>query len=280
MSDATAGALLTVFGLALILALGGTVWWIRSTRVALDPQTNCPTEGPRAVHVVIFDRSDPVSPQQRQRIRQVIDKLKSEAPFGYRFDIYTFEGDAKNVLEPIRVVCSPGPPWKANWLIENPGIVLRNYEERFASVLDQAIDPLLKASVQPISPIIESLHAAAISSFGPLKESSLGRLREPSEAAPRQSRKVPLRVTLFSDMIQNTAFYSQIRSDWDFDKLSKLPEWSSVQPDFNGADVEIFYLLRAQRGPGGRLVQSRSHQAFWEVLIAASNGRVKGFEAF
>jgi hypothetical protein len=279
MADATAGALLTVVGLALILALGGAVWWVRSTRVALDPQTNCPADGPRAVHVVIFDRSDPVSPQQRQRIRQVMDKLKSEAPFGYRFDIYTFEGDAKNVLEPIRVVCSPGPPWKANWLIENPERVLRNYEERFASVLDQAIDPLLKSSVQPSSPIIESLRSAAISSFGPLKE-SFDPLRKPSEAAPRQSRKVPLRVTLFSDMIQNTAFYSQIRLDWDFDKLSKHPEWPSLRPDFNGADVEIFYLLRPQKGPGGRPVQSRGHQAFWEALVAASNGRPMGFEAF
>src|SRR5262245_29274311 len=167
ISDTTAGAVLTVVGLALMLALGGAVWWIRNTRVALDPQTNCPVDGPRAVHVVIFDRSDPVSPQQRQRIRLVMDQLKSEAPFGYRFDIYTVEGDAKNVLEPIRVVCSPGPPWKANWLIENPEHVLRIYEERFASVLDQAIDPLLEASVQPSSPIIESLRAAAISSFGP-----------------------------------------------------------------------------------------------------------------
>jgi hypothetical protein len=229
---------------------------------------------------VIFDRSDPISPQQRQRIRLAIDKLKSEAPFGYRFDIYTFEGDAKNVLQPIRVVCSPGPPWKANWLIENPEHVLRNYEERFASVLDQAIDPLLGASVQPSSPIIESLRAAAISSFGPFKESSFGPLREPSQAAPRQSRKVPLRITLVSDMIQNTGFYSQIRSDWDFDKLSKHPEWPSLRSDFNGADVEIFYLLRPQKGPGGRNVQSRSHQAFWEALIAASNGRAIGFEAF
>jgi hypothetical protein len=151
----------------------------------------------------------------------------------------------------------PRPPWKANWLIENPANVLRNYEDRFASVLDQAIDPLLKASVQPISPIIESLHAAAISSFEPFKESSFGPLREPSQAAPRQSREVPLRVTLFSDMIQNAAFYSQIRSEWDFDKLSKLPEWSSVQPDFNGADVEIFYLLRE---PAREHLNAWSHQ--------------------
>src|SRR5262245_49241015 len=118
--DAWAGALLTILGLVLIIALAAGYWWLKRSKIPLDEQTNCPTGGPRAVHVVIFDRSDPISGQQAQRIRQVMHQLKIAASFGYRFDIYTFEGDAKNVLQPVLVLCSPGSPEEANELVQNP----------------------------------------------------------------------------------------------------------------------------------------------------------------
>jgi len=261
LPDAWAGALLTALGLVLIGALGGGYWWLKSTKVRIDAETNCPLAGPRAVHVVIFDRSDPVSPQQAQRIRQVMHELKAAARFGQRFDIYTFEGDSKNVLHPVLVVCSPGPPEEANQLIENPALVRRNYEKRFASVLDQTVEALLQETTRPTSPIIESIRAAAITSFGPV------------------GGNVPLRVTLFSDMVQHTAMYSQFRSEADFAQLSKSQVWPSLRPDLKGAEVQVYYVLRPEpKGPGGRSIQSRGHQSFWEQLIAAGNGRVTKIE--
>jgi hypothetical protein len=106
MPDALVGTFLTMLGLVLIGGLAAGAWWI-ATRPKSDPVTNCPPSGPRAVYLVIFDQSDPVSPQQAQRIRQKMQRLKADAQVGDRFDIYSFEGDTKNVLKPRLEMCRP-----------------------------------------------------------------------------------------------------------------------------------------------------------------------------
>ena len=221
--------------------------------------TNCPKDGPQAVHVVIFDRSDPISGQQAQRIRQIMQQLKNSASRGHRFDIYTFEGDSKNELLPILQVCSPGRPEEAKELIENAEFIRRDFEEKFAKTLDATVDLLLKEEKRPSSPIIESLKAATITSFGSLSRSG----------------EIPLRVTLFSDMIQNSRLYSQFKSESDFNKLSKNRIWPTLRPDLKGAEVEIYYLLRPEpKGPDGRPIQRHRHVEFWKHLIEAGNGRI------
>src|SRR3954453_19583763 len=89
--DKWIGLSLGLIGLILIGILGGGAWWLRKTKEPLGAD-NCPLSGPRAVHVIMIDRSDPISGQQAQRIRQRVQQLKNDAPFGARFDVYTFEG--------------------------------------------------------------------------------------------------------------------------------------------------------------------------------------------
>jgi hypothetical protein len=141
-ADRSLGITLILVGFVLIALLGGGAWWIKRSTPAIDGETNCPMTGPQAVHVLMFDRSDPISGQQAQRIKFTVNELKRTATFGYRFDLYTFEGDAKNVLLPILRICSPGKPEDANELIQNPEFVRRRYEERFSSVLDRTINDL------------------------------------------------------------------------------------------------------------------------------------------
>jgi len=259
--DAVAGILLTVLGLVLIAALGGAAWWIKGIETS-DPQTNCPPSGPKAVHLVIFDQSDPVSPQQAQRIRQVMQQLKMAAQVGDRFDIYSFEGDTRNVLEPRLVMCRP--PEKANEWIENVEKARRRYED-FGRKLDAIVDELLKASTRPTSPIIESLRAASITSFGPLSE----------------SKEIAFRVTLFSDMIQHSELCSHYRNDPDFGQLARSAAWPSSRPDLKSAETEVFYLLRPDaKRAGGRAIQTRGHQNFWEQLLPAAGAQLRKIQAF
>ena len=81
MPDAVVGTLLTVIGLVLIGALAGGAWWI-THRPKPDALTNCPPTGSRVVNLVIFDQSDPVSPQQAQRIRYAMQQLRTAAEVG------------------------------------------------------------------------------------------------------------------------------------------------------------------------------------------------------
>src|SRR5690348_7082010 len=91
-ADKAVGAVLAIIGVLLIATLGGAAWWLRKTKEPLDAN-NCPRSGPKAIHVIMIDRSDPISEQQAQRVRQDVEDLKRNAAFGTRFDLYTFEGD-------------------------------------------------------------------------------------------------------------------------------------------------------------------------------------------
>jgi len=254
--DKTLGIALAIAGVMLIAALAGGAWWLRKVKEPLDAD-NCPRSGAKAVHVIMIDRSDPITGQQAQAVRQRVEKLKNEAVFGTRFDVYTFEGDAKNEMRPFVRVCAPGRPEDANELIENPELVRRRYEERFSNILDKSVAELLQVSTLPNSPIIESLRAAAITSFGPLA-----------------AGKIPFHVTLVSDMVQNTALASHFRTEPNFAQLAKTPAWTALQPDLKGADVDILYLIRPTAKRAGAAIQNRGHELFWEQLIAASDGRL------
>jgi hypothetical protein len=259
-SDWGVGMVLAGVGVVLIAALAYAAWYFKTTRVLLDAQ-NCPVAGPRAIHMIIFDRSDPITRQQAQRIEQLMQRYKGEALFGYRFDLYTFEGDTKNVLEPILRICSPLRFEDANEIIQNPERIKQAYDRDFSAVLDRTIRELLVESTRDNSPIVESLKAAAITSFGPVDKG-----------------RIPLRVTLVSDMVQHTALYSHFKSEADFSALARNSAWATLRPDLKGASVDILYLLRPTAKRGGAAIQSRGHQAFWEQLIAGSNGRLLSVE--
>ena len=113
-------------------------------------------------------------------------------------------------------------------------MIRRTYNERFSKVLDNTINSLLDVTTRPNSPIIESLRAAAITSFGPVTE------------------KIPLRMTLISDMVQNTAAVSQYHGAPDFQTLAHTMTWATLRPDLHDADVTILYLLRPSGAAQGR----------------------------
>lgn len=259
--DYAKGIILGTVGVCLLAGLAGAAYWLQRSRLAIDPKTLCAQTGPAGINVIIFDRSDPVTPQQAQYIRQALQRTKQEAEVGTRFDIFTFDGDAKNVLLPLLSVCVPKKVEDANELTENPARIRRRYEEQFSRVLDETIDSLLKDHTRPNSPIIESLRAATQTSFGTLEGGA-----------------IPLRLTLISDMVQHTGAVSHLRAEPSFAKLSRQPDWASLRPQLKGAETTILYVQRAEARRAGARVQNSGHQMFWRELIAASGGRITLFE--
>lgn len=253
--DKIVGIALAAVGVVILGMLGAGAYWLKKTKPVLDPQTGCPMQGPIVIHAILFDQTDPISPQQGQQVKQRIERYKSEASFGYRFDLYTFTGDTKNVLKPVLQLCSPGRPEEANELIANPQLEKKRYEERFAAVLDRTVVELLREQRRDTSPLIESLKAAAVSSFGPV-----------------QPHDVRLRMTVVSDLIQHSANYSHFKSPSDFSQLSRTITWSTIAPQLKGAELDVLYILRPEAKRSGKPIQDRGHQLFWEQLIEAANG--------
>jgi hypothetical protein len=260
-SDKRLGILLTVVGVLLMVTLASAAFYVRKLHVELDPETNCPVSGPSAVHVVLIDRSDPISAQQAQRIRQWTHRLKVNATAGQRFDLYTFEGNTESELAPVLSLCATQRD--ANPFYENEKKIRKQYEAEFVTVLDKTVADLLQTGTRPNSPIIESLRAAAQTSFGLLS-----------------NRETPLKVTLISDLVQHSSLVSHFRLNPDFQQLSHNANWPRLRPELRGADVEILYVLRPTAPRNGVAIQNRGHQEFWTNLIAASGGRITEFTPF
>jgi hypothetical protein len=85
---------------------------------------------------------------------------------------------------------------------------------------------------------------------------------------------------LISDLVQHSPALSHLRTNPDFDQLSRNSNWASLRPDLRGAEVEILYVLRPSAVRNSSAVQTRGHQEFWNQLVAASGGRVTEFTPF
>jgi len=247
------GAILLIAGTAMLAAIGFGYWWVRENQMVVDKGTNCPVSGPRSIHMFIVDRSDPVSGQQAQRIGQVISDYRDSAEKGERFDFYVFEGNAQDALQPILSVCSPGR--EVNPLIENERRAKRDYEERFSMVVDRIAAELVVPTTLKNSPLLESLRAAVQTSFGPFAGGG-----------------VPFRLTLVSDMIQNSDAVSHYKRAPDFGELAASQVWAQLRPNLKGAEVDILYVLRPAAMRGDKQIQNRGHQLFWEQFIVDSGG--------
>lgn len=258
--DKVWGVILVIVGLILIAGLGGAWYWTNK-QPKLDEATGCPATGPTAIHAILIDRSDPISPLQGQQVRQIIDHYVQMAKIGERFDLYVANSDAVNVLTAMAAVCNPGRGDQANELYQNPRMIQRQFEEKFLKVLHQNLDSLLKASSTDSSPILESIRAVAVAAFGGVEAGT-----------------IPLQLTIVSDFVQHSAANSHFRGETNFVELSRKPAWRSLQANLKGAKVRALYLLRADAKRNGVPIQNRGHQDFWESAIKADGGVPLAFD--
>lgn len=244
-----------IVGSVLMIAAGvGANYWVRATRVALDPATMCPMTGPTAVHAFLVDRSDVITPLQAERIQQVFKRAIDGASVGERIDVYVLAADGTQALSPVVSMCRPAST--GNDLYQNSARIHTRYVERFSKPLEAALAPIMAPSTESNSPIMESVKAVCVGSFGPL------------------GRGVPTSLTIASDMIQYSPLLNQYRQR-DFARFVATPGYHEVLADCHGAKVRVLYLMR----PKDARVQDRLHQLFWEKFFDRENAVLASMEA-
>jgi hypothetical protein len=251
------GLLMAAVIVLTVAMLGGaTAAYFLLRKDPVDPVSLCPRAGPAAVHAILIDRSDPISPLQARRVRQVLDAAVLGAAPATRIALYVAESDGTAALTPVLALCNPGRD--ANPIYQNPRLIREKYERDFKTRLDTTINALLAPSTRQTSPIMESLKAVCIDAFG----------AEPAG--------IPLRLTIVSDMLQHSPIASHYR-DRDYEALLRSPRLQAVRADCRGAEVDILYLLRPTRSgqPGA---QSRAHQRFWDHYLQLMNALPRSME--
>jgi len=252
-SASTKTWLLGVSTVLMVVAVLGLLGWGHATHVELNAVTLCPTAGPVAVHAVLLDQSDPITPLQAQRLSQIVDKVIDEAVVGERIDLYVLTRDSAQALTPRLSLCRP--KFEGSMFTENPKRIHDRYVARFRQPVDEALKLLMMPSPSQNSPIMESIKAVCVAAFGSI------------------SHDISARLTVASDMIQ----YSRILDHYkqrDFGIFTKSSAYNEILADCHRAKVDVLYFTR----PRDSLVQDRRHQLFWEKFFDRENASLSRME--
>lgn len=267
-----------ILSTAVILAVGG-LWGyysLREGRPVLDPETLCPRGGPSSRTVLLLDVSDPLGTRQRAALDTLLSDLRnpltSEAemsaaglPGGVRYvepyaQLVAYSLDVEeSELEPFLRICNPGNPEEMT--IEGKLTTSKrrmaarwdNFEER----IQEAFAGETGSEGLPNSPLLEAL------AFIVQREAS-------STALRATGNHTPLRVIIFSDMVQHSQALSHFRELPDWDVFERSPQYATLRSELSAIEVVIYYLQSQQYGR----VQSPEHFIWWREAIVRMNGRL------
>lgn len=244
-------------GGALLAGAGVALFMVNQKAEATDPATWCNRAGPAAVHLILLDASDPLDGVQAETARAKVVSAIRAAPENARVDIYLADRSDGSIGEPIFSKCNPGQPTALDAAISDVEKKQRDYEQGYLAAVDETMAKVLQVEPAKSSPIIESLRSAATRSFS------------------RLAADVPVRITLVSDMVQNSPMLRQSKGIGDFDAFKKSAGWSSSLVDLHHARISIVYVTRANY----RDVQSNGHINWWSQYFDEMNGTLLESEA-
>ncbi len=253
MMSVGAKNLLGVVGIAVLVAAAGSVavWQQLGSRAPVLDGELCRRGEPLAAHTLILvDQTDPLTIEQRRRLRHVIDSEARRLAEHEKLSVLALSAASPYEPEILFARCAPKNVRDVNELTGNPGFARAKWNRDFGAPLDSALDRLMRVPNAPVSPIVEAVKGLTWRhDFG----SDLKRRR----------------LVVFSDMLQNTDGWSQYGRGGlgvDFDKFSASAFAAQKSPELRGATVRIAYLER----PETLHLQGRSHKDFWLRFFRAA----------
>lgn len=238
------GGALIIFAATLA---GGGVYALHTLKERrFDPETLCPLEGVKAVTLIIIDKTDPLTPAEQARIRDLVSEERDSVQRGGRLTVRLLQqrpGASETALDTLADLCNPGN--EANPLFENPKRIAARYEAGFREPIQGALASFESAGPAPVSPIAAAIHAGL-------------------EAVPASAGR-HLKLVLISDLMEHTAEASAYAGTLSEAALRKaMPE--STRMRLNGAEIRIVLLARPRHAQR----QDASVEIWRRFLRAAS----------
>ena len=218
----------------------------------LDDVTLCPAN-PTSVTVLLIDVTDPMNLPQRQDFMNQLDKLSSSIPRYGQLVVTKIDPVSNRLLIPIITRCNPGSAKDETEVSGNPQLVEKLHREKYEAPLKSAFERVLGASEAKRSPILESIQSVALTE-----------LQRPAVA------RIPKRLIVASDLLQNTDTISFYRGLPDPGEFTSSQEFSRVRTDLRGVDVELWML---QRGDS-KHTQPRALPDLWNQIITKQGGNL------
>ncbi|WP_417449571.1 hypothetical protein [Kordiimonas sp.] len=205
---------------------------------ALGKPDPCTAPVPTSHTVLLADRTDIFSATVRGRLAARVRELAAGLHAGDRYSIYTIEDTSP---EPVWSACRPRNAEDAT--ISTPGAYWLDvdFKGHFAGPVQALSEKLATAAQAPHSPIMETV--AAIASMPTFSPSVKNRT-----------------LIIVSDMLENTAGFSQYRSGPDFQQFQHTAYARGVGVRLDGVRVRVLYITRHDAASAH---QGAAHKAFW-----------------
>lgn len=255
--DEPSGMRIFTWATALVaLLVGGTAtyFWASRNAVQTDPESLCAlNKPPSAIDVILLDTSTGLKEAQQLRLKQDLTRWLDSVPRLGLVAIYEIDRVGGRVVKPVVALCSPGSGAEMNKVYQNPQLAQRRWES-FRHALDGKLDTLLVAHSTSTSPILESIQATALRTFG----------------RPEYDGVARRRMLIISDLVQNVPDkLNQYRDSPAFSDFRQGAYFSEIDADLTGVEVSVLYLLRPTSH-----VQGPRHLSFWESYFASQGAAI------
>lgn len=243
---------LLLSGTAIIAAsvVAGAAWLYRK-QPNLDANSLCPEGGAQGLTVLLVDQTEPLNAVQQEALRVKLLDIENEIHRGAGLEIYSIQPVETAVLKPeLPLICNPGRGADVDAITGNPRLVERRWHDAFDLPVRRLLSQLTAPATRDVSPIFESIQSVSVTALS-------------TRVAGAK------RLIIASDMLQNTANFSQYRTPISFAELSTTDYYRRVRADLRGIDVEVIYIRRD--GP----YQPVQHIQFWQEYFAEAGGHLQ-----
>jgi len=259
-TDKSAVALLVLVTVIAVAALGGVSWFAfgPSPYDGIDTKTFCRKGDGGSLTVVLLDTSDPLTPQQNERLLNALNHVRESVPRFDRIVLFALDDHSPSgVTGPLVDACNPGNAQETDKFRENARILSKKYAQIFDAPFKAALDAILSGGATDHSPIIEAIEEATVKTFGALRH-------------PGDVRK---RLIVVSDMIQNTTAVSFYRAIPEFPGFENSDEFKLHRPVLNEVEINIWEINRPAAGnthPRAKVAE------FWSKYFQAQGATLSG----
>ena len=234
-----------------VAALSGTVYYLSTRGSGVDRDTLCPNSGPTGHIVLLVDKTDPLSFNQKQAfIRIFEDLVDRRVEPGQLISVFVLGEDYRDGAKPLVEICNPGAGEGKSELTANIQKLKAQFRERFREPLVKQADQLVATTAAKNSPILEMLQLVSLNGF-----------RKHAVSGPRK-------LIIVSDLLHNTPQLSMYRGIPTYDTYASTDYARKMRTELDGVEVEVHELLHSPR------LQTRTLIEFWENYFTKSGSRI------
>ena len=229
------GVIMMIAVLLVVVSLFYLRYVLTVTADNIDPETLCRIGADDPVLRILIDKTDPWTTPSQQRLARLIRSLKTRLAVHERLSIHILDETGTYSPSPVFDMCNPGRADQANALYQNPRMMERKFEEKFAAPLDSLISTLTRPGRAPRSPLIETMKGL-------------------------RSGSAHEKLIIVSDMMQNSeelSFYGRghIHVDKDLNMCRIADKYDSI---------EVYYINR----PGIPISRRQKSRQFWTECLS------------